>query len=68
MREGNKAAEENYPITSIAGNVAGALALPVGATAKGVGFLPRLAQGAGVGARADPGAVVTVGLIGAVLP
>lgn len=46
----NKSAEENYPITSLAGNVAGSLALPIGGAA-GAATLPlRLARGAGVGA------------------
>jgi len=47
----NEAAKENYPITSVAGNVAGALALPMGGAAA-AGVLPRIAQGALVGAGA----------------
>jgi hypothetical protein len=46
----NKAAEENHPVASIAGNVAGSLALPIGGAA-GVATLPaRLLRSAGVGA------------------
>jgi hypothetical protein len=45
----NQAAEENYPVTSIAGNVAGALAVPAGAAAKGAGFLTRVGKSAGLG-------------------
>jgi hypothetical protein len=49
-RELTKAAEEQHPIASLAGNVAGAVVLPVGAGA-GAATLPgRMAAGAGVGA------------------
>lgn len=46
----NQAAEENYPVTSLAGNVAGAVALPVGAGAGAAGMLGRMAAGSGTGA------------------
>lgn len=50
MRAGNKAAEENYPLTSLAGNVAGAVALPVGAGAGAASMGARMLAGSGVGA------------------
>ena len=46
----NQGAEENYPVTSLAGNIAGAVALPVGAGAGSAGMLGRMAAGSGVGA------------------
>ena len=49
MRAGNKAAEENYPGTSLAGNIAGAVALPVGAGAGAVGLGGRMLAGGGIG-------------------
>jgi hypothetical protein len=50
MRAGNKAAEENYPLTSLAGNVAGTVALPVGAGAGAASMGARMLAGSGVGA------------------
>ncbi len=49
MRAGNKAAEENYPLTSLAGNVAGAVALPVGAGAGAASMGARMLAGSGIG-------------------
>ncbi len=45
-----KAAEEQYPITSVVGNVAGALALPIGAAGQAATLPGRIAAGVGVGA------------------
>lgn len=49
-RGANKAAEEQYPVASIAGNVAGAIALPLGAAANAASLPGRIATGAAVGA------------------
>jgi len=49
-RDLTKTAEEQHPVASITGNVAGALALPIGAAAQGATLPARLARGAGVGA------------------
>jgi len=45
-----KQAEEQHPVASFAGNVAGGLALPVGATAQAATLPGRMLAGAGVGA------------------
>ena len=49
-RAETKTAEEQHPIASIAGNVAGAIALPVGAAANAATLPGRMATGAAVGA------------------
>lgn len=49
-RAANKTAEEQHPIASIAGNVAGAVALPLGASANAATLPGRMATGAAVGA------------------
>lgn len=49
-REINKTGEEQHPVASIAGNVGGAVLLPVGAAARGASLGQRVAQGMGVGA------------------
>ena len=49
-RDLTKQAEEQHPVASIAGNIAGAVALPVGAVAQAATLPGRMAAGAGVGA------------------
>lgn len=49
-RAATKAAEEQHPISSVAGNVAGAIALPVGIAANAATLPGRMATGAAVGA------------------
>lgn len=49
-RELNKAAEEQHPVASIAGNVGGAVLLPIGAGAQAASLPGRMAVGAGTGA------------------
>lgn len=49
-RANTAAAEEQHPVASIAGNVAGALALPVGIAANAATLPGRMATGAAVGA------------------
>jgi hypothetical protein len=49
-RELNKAAEEQHPVASIAGNIGGAVLLPIGAGAGAVTLPGRIAAGAGTGA------------------
>lgn len=49
-REITKTGEEQHPVASITGNVAGALALPIGAAAQGATLPARIARGAGIGA------------------
>lgn len=49
-RAQTKTAEEQHPIASIAGNVAGAVALPIGGAARAATLLGRMATGAAVGA------------------
>ena len=49
-RAETKAAEDQHPVASIAGNVAGAIALPVGAAANAATLPGRMATGAAVGA------------------
>lgn len=49
-REITKTAEDQYPIASLAGNVAGAIALPLGAAGQAATLPSRMAGGAGVGA------------------
>jgi hypothetical protein len=49
-REINKAAEEQHPIASTVGNIAGAVALPIGAAGQAATLPGRMAAGAGVGA------------------
>jgi hypothetical protein len=48
-RDLNKTAEEQHPVASIAGNVAGAVALPLGAAGQAATLPGRMAAGAGVG-------------------
>lgn len=50
IRGVQKAAEKEYPLTSLAGNVAGAIALPVGKLAQAPTLPGRMAKGAGLGA------------------
>lgn len=50
FRQRTKSAEQQYPGTTIAGNVAGAIALPGGAAIRGATMPARMAQGAAVGA------------------
>lgn len=64
-REINKAAEEQHPIASIAGNVGGALLLPIGAAGQAATLPGRMAAGAGVGAALGGAAGVGEG-VGAV--
>ncbi len=49
-RDLTKTAEEQHPVASIAGNIAGAVALPVGAAANAATLGGRMVAGAGVGA------------------
>jgi hypothetical protein len=49
-RDLNKTAEEQHPYASLGGNVAGAIALPIGAAANAATLPGRIAAGAGVGA------------------
>lgn len=49
-REINKAAEEQHPVASIAGNIGGAVLLPVGAAGQAATLPGRMTAGAGVGA------------------
>lgn len=49
-REINKAGEEQHPVASLVGNVAGAIALPIGAAGQAATLPGRMAAGAGVGA------------------
>lgn len=49
-REANKQADEQHPYASLAGNVAGAVALPIGASANAATLPGRMAIGGGVGA------------------
>jgi hypothetical protein len=48
-REINKAGEEQHPVASIAGNIGGALLLPIGAAGQAATLPGRMAAGAGVG-------------------
>lgn len=48
-RDLTKTAEEQHPIASMGGNIAGAVALPIGVTARAVTLPGRMAAGAGVG-------------------
>jgi hypothetical protein len=50
MRAGNKAAEENHPALYTTGQIAGAVAVPVGAGAQAATLPLRMARSAGVGA------------------
>lgn len=49
-RELNKTAEEQHPVASIAGNVSGAVLLPIGAGASAATLPARMGRGAAVGA------------------
>ena len=49
-RDLTKTAEEQHPVASIAGNVAGAIALPIGAAANAATLPARIGRGAAVGA------------------
>lgn len=49
-RAANKEAETQHPVASTVGNIAGALALPIGAAGSATTLAGRLAAGAGVGA------------------
>lgn len=49
-REINKAAEEQHPVASIAGNIGGAVLLPIGAAAGAATLPARMGRGAAVGA------------------
>lgn len=49
-REANKAAETQHPVASTVGNIAGAIALPLGASANAATLPGRIATGAAVGA------------------
>lgn len=49
-RDLTKTAEEQHPIASVAGNIAGAVMLPLGASANAATLPGRMATGAGVGA------------------
>jgi hypothetical protein len=49
-RELTKTAEEQHPIASTVGNIAGAVALPIGAAGQAATLPGRMAAGAGVGA------------------
>lgn len=60
-REINKTAEEQHPVASIAGNVAGAVALPIGAIGQAATLPGRMAAGAGVGAALGGAAGVGAG-------
>jgi hypothetical protein len=50
VREENKQAEEQHPVASTVGNVAGAMALPVGGAAGGATLAARAGRGALIGA------------------
>lgn len=64
-REINKTAEEQHPIASIGGNIAGAVLLPIGAAGQAATLPGRMAAGAGVGAALGGAAGVGEG-VGAV--
>jgi len=64
-REINKAAEEQHPVASIGGNIAGAVLLPIGAAGQAATLPGRMAAGAGVGAALGGAAGVGEG-VGAV--
>lgn len=64
-REINKAAEEQHPVASTVGNIAGAIALPIGAAGQAATLPGRMAAGAGVGAALGGAAGVGEG-VGAV--
>lgn len=64
-REINKAAEEQHPVASTVGNIAGAVALPIGAAGQAATLPGRMAAGAGVGAALGGAAGVGEG-VGAV--
>jgi len=49
-RDANKQAEDQHPYASLAGNVAGAVALPIGAASNAATLPGRMAIGGGVGA------------------
>jgi hypothetical protein len=49
-RDLNKTAEDQHPVASIAGNIAGAVALPIGAAGAAATLPGRVAAGSGVGA------------------
>ncbi len=61
-RELTKTAEEQHPIASLAGNVAGAIALPIGAAGQAATLPGRMAAGAGVGAALGGAAGVGEGI------
>lgn len=50
MRAGNKAAEENHPVLYTGGQIAGSIAVPVGAGASAATLPLRMARSAGAGA------------------
>jgi hypothetical protein len=64
-REINKAAEEQHPVASTVGNIAGAIALPIGAAGQAATLPGRMVAGAGVGAALGGAAGVGEG-VGAV--
>lgn len=61
----NKTAEEQHPIASLAGNIGGAVLLPIGAAGQAATLPGRMAAGAGVGAALGGAAGVGEG-VGAV--
>jgi hypothetical protein len=64
-RELNKTAEEQHPVASVGGNIAGAVLLPIGAAGQAATLPGRMAAGAGVGAALGGAAGVGEG-VGAV--
>jgi hypothetical protein len=64
-REINKTGEEQHPVASIAGNIGGAVLLPIGAAGQAATLPGRMAAGAGVGAALGGAAGVGEG-VGAV--